>query len=84
MLIGRIMKIRVKIGRKDMGDWIPISERLPSEAGEYLVTVKGYSHLPGNYVKTAFGVQLKDSQGFYCCPDVLAWMPMPEPYKEEY
>ena len=28
-------------------EWIPTSERLPSERGEYLVTMKGKRYLPG-------------------------------------
>ena len=78
--------------------WIPVTERLPEKNGRYLVTrglnavgaiwnrvyIVNYSDLMG----------LKDSRIFWQgnvgksdfekleLEDVLAWMPLPEPYKE--
>jgi len=51
--------------------WIPVSERLPKDNASYLVTVKqGYIMI-----------------GIWCgnpeyWENVVAWMPLPEPYKE--
>lgn len=52
--------------------WIPVSERLPEEHGGYLVTVKY------GYVTRALWVG--DAENW---KGVIAWMPLPEPYKQE-
>lgn len=59
--------------------WIPVSERLPEKNGRYLVT------------NTRWGAYEVDWNVFYKEPKegwiwekgVTAWMPLPEPYKEE-
>lgn len=58
--------------------WIPCSERLPEEEGVYLSTFKNtYRH----FVETVWF----DSDGFFVKSKatVIAWMPLPEPYKGE-
>ena len=77
--------------------WIPCSERLPEEDGQYLVTEKGFF---GDYLYVSIanygvpmmpmnkgkgrGWYIMDSEGEYYCDmnRVLAWMPLPKPYKE--
>ena len=64
--------------------WIPVSERLPKNNGVYLVT-------------TFFDIDETESgrdvtKAYFCSPskkwqyfsndEVIAWMPLPEPYKE--
>ena len=65
--------------------WIPVSERLPEENGQYLVTVKnltGYEQLYNNVFECEFFEKdwifkgWKDNK-------VIAWMELPEPYKAE-
>ena len=65
--------------------WIPVSERLPEENGQYLVTVKnltGYEQLSNNVFECEFFEKdwifkgWKDNK-------VIAWMPLPKPYKAE-
>lgn len=65
--------------------WIPVSERLPEENGQYLVTVKnltGYEQLYNNVFECEFFEKdwifkgWKDNK-------VIAWMPLPQPYKAE-
>lgn len=57
--------------------WIPISERLPEEAGVYLVSMN------------RLGYPQREVDGFVCGRwerfgnDVIAWCKIPEPYKEE-
>lgn len=55
------------------GRWIPITERTPEEEGQYLTTTM-YGDVFCDYWET-------------CCFDrtetVIAWMPLPAPYKEE-
>ena len=73
--------------------WIPCSERIPEEPKEnlvfdgkclevYLVTTKyGSSDQDKVYPFRAFwnGINFTDGWGIL---DVIAWMPLPEPYKE--
>ena len=79
------------------GGWIPVTERLPEENGHYLVTYHEWSK--GEYLpKFDFTCMkiLRFYRGEFkmpiCCDDkieqdigreVLAWMPLPEPYREE-
>ena len=79
--------------------WIPVSERLPEEYGEYLITWKNPKY-PKTYIGVCeceitdvydhehnrFEVEwLFDGYITTAYPDskVIAWMPLPEPYKEE-
>ena len=57
-------------------DWIPCSERLPSEAGHYLVTTIGFFQ---NVVNTVYF----DSEMWHSISTVLAWTNLPQPYKKE-
>ena len=59
-----------------VGKWIPCSERLP-EDGLYLVTCKGTFI---NYIEI---VDFKHNRFFPILGEVIAWMPLPEPYKGE-
>ena len=73
--------------------WIPVSKRLPEEDGRYLVTFKngikvcmvGY----GSCKRTVLGYpighgwySLEEAQ-YYAEDSIIAWMPFPEPYKED-
>ena len=70
-----------------MIEWIPVSERLPEEGGEFLVS--RYSQILDSY-----GVEIlwyDDHNGFHFYDSewgdipmegVTAWAMLPEPYKE--
>ena len=70
--------------------WIPVTERLPEKEGRYLVTIES-----GRVVEIDWGdpdIDLTkekvfhkwDSEMWQCWePNVIAWMPLPEPYKEK-
>lgn len=73
--------------REDEQKWVPVSERLPEENGQYLITVK-YVHVDGYddiYAEHGEWVDGKwDMSCFGHCGEVesiLAWMPLPKPYK---
>ena len=55
--------------------WIPVTEKLPEESGSYQVTT---TH--GKVATYVFGADSISSHEYWkrC---VLAWMPLPEPYK---
>lgn len=62
--------------------WIPCSERLPEENGNYLVTVEA------NDGTASIKFQMVDHYGPKWLHEgkrekVIAWMPLPEPYKAE-
>ena len=61
--------------------WIPCSERLPSDSGNYLITVAdlrlGHN---GEHTVTMADFYAK-AKKWNSVVDVYAWMPLPEPYK---
>ena len=68
--------------------WIPCSERVPEKSGVYIVTEKEYfvddREHTGRFNLTTEQVEFEDGKwrraSFY---EVIAWMPLPEPYKYE-
>ena len=84
--------------RKHMNDgWIPVEERLPEEYGEYLVTIvplagylwakriiANFSDLMGIVKKPIFYTGEVGKIDFEDITDmVIAWRPLPEPYRPE-
>lgn len=68
--------------------WIPCSEKMPSEEGQYLVTLKSYGYGSEYQVvdiasfENGEWFKWENYEWFQCC-DVIAWMmPLPEPYKD--
>jgi len=65
--------------------WIPVSERLPEKEGRYLTTILNEYDNELRYIMTCDYF----SNGCWCPDDecasdnVIAWMPLPEPYKAE-
>ena len=55
------------------GGWIPCSERLPEKYGWYIVTVTG-EEVTFRWHSTLHGFERHQDE-------VVAWMPLPEPYK---
>lgn len=69
--------------------WIPVTERLPEEPFGCLVTVWDTDPISMDEFENLLpyfvgwdGEQWNDSDGIQCPFEVLAWMPLPEPYKE--
>ena len=60
-------------------EWIPCSERLPKSHGYYICTCKdGSKYKRVSAVKWSNGWQLTGARAYWI---VLAWMPLPEPWK---
>ena len=57
--------------------WIPTSERLPEESGEYIITIANYEP----HTETSWFYE-NEKVWSYKNADVVAWMPLPQPYKE--
>ena len=78
-----------KIYDIDYSPWIPCSERLPEEDGQYIITVKykheeGYEDIYAEHGEWNNGKW--DMFYFGHCGEVekiLAWMPLPQSYKQE-
>ena len=71
-----------------VGGWIPVSERLPEDEYGVLVTVNG-KHNNTTFIDALEIAEYDSDEGWiiegyldWINPDVTAWMPLPEPYKE--
>ena len=83
---------RIEIGIKKLPEaqqWIPCSEKLPEEDGQYLITVK-YVHVDGYVdIYAEHGDWADGKWDMFCfghCGEVesiLAWMPLPDPWEGE-
>ena len=64
--------------------WIPCSEKLPELRQNVLVTVKytGFMGMHGYWIKTGHMEVENDWWGDCAGGDVIAWQPLPEPFKE--
>ena len=59
--------------------WIPVTERLPEEDGSYLVSGKW-----GSGKESVGDCEFSVEDGYFQTAwnfDVVAWMPLPEPFK---
>lgn len=66
--------------------WIPCSERLPKEHGYYIVQTDGSHNAVIDIAE--YGIFFRKPEYEYVwewnkASKILAWMPLPEPYKEE-
>jgi len=83
---------------KRTGKWIPCSERLPEEYGEFLITMteKAKAEDFGFDLDEIYVRKMRYNSNGWQLPrhipswineavkdEVLAWMPLPEPYQEE-
>lgn len=82
--------IRSYMNEAENGGWIPVSERLPEEGEKCVITDKcGYVH-DGIIYDYAYSKDKNpsfhrwDDEYWQCFrPDVIAWQPLPDPYKPE-
>jgi hypothetical protein len=64
-----------------VGEWIPVSEKLPESDDDVIVTCK--SCRTGKKFTSTDYRNCKTGEWSYFGRDVIAWQPLPEPYKEE-
>lgn len=71
-------------GSSDAMKWIPCSERLPEDDGDYIVTIKSKTVL-NMYYDTEYFYSHMSHHAYRPIEDILAWMPKPkpEPYNEQ-
>lgn len=62
----------------NVGRWIPVSEKLPDKEGKYLVKLKRWNIVTIANFKNVMGYKHFDNDY------VIAWHPLPQPYKGEY
>ena len=63
--------------------WIPVSERLPEASGTYQVTCMDGRIYHSTYAKFQSKLKRWDLTGARSYWKVTAWLPLPEPYKED-
>ena len=79
-------KIAEKILEAGAGQgWIPVSERLPKKHEDALTTTRydGFLGRYGTWIETGFINDIGEWSGACIGGKVIAWMPLPEPYKEK-
>ena len=67
-------------------NWIPVSERLPDKSGNVLVCTDSGYITSVNYSskhKQFNNYDLFDFKNESAFDDVVAWMPMPNPYRKD-
>lgn len=67
----------------DDSDWIPADDRLPETSGTYQVTCMDGRICRSTYAKFQKKFKHWELTGTRSYWKVTAWMPLPEPYKEE-
>lgn len=72
----RQINVLPTIEERKTGRWIPCSERLP-ENGHYYLWCSDMGHVQSDYYWNGFENGMK--YGY----NIVAWMPLPEPYKGE-
>ena len=70
--------------RKHMNDgWIPVEERLPEEAGTYIVNALNGERDIVTFAKWQNRYKRFDMTGARAYWRIIAWRPLPEPYRPE-
>lgn len=65
-----------------MSKWIPVTERMPEVGQMVLVTLKSKRSDRIGQVDADYWRADGEKDWYYFQDDVLAWMPLPDPYKD--
>ena len=86
--IGEALSLAIEALQEQERNWIPVTERLPEEGYGVLATVNG-KHNNTTFIDALEIAEYDSDEGWiiegyldWINPDVTAWMPLPEPYKE--
>ena len=72
---------KMEVAKAHTRGWIPCSERLPEEDGNYLIWFR-YENALGDLSESMAMEYYADSTGWDCDNvEVIAWHPLPDPYK---
>ena len=71
------------IERLKSTNWVPVSERLPEASGTYQVTCMDGRIYRSTYAKFQCKLKRWELTGARSYWKVIAWMPLPKPYKED-
>lgn len=88
MLAGVEKALEIIEAQPQVCGWIPVTERLPEEGYGVLATVNG-KHNNTTFIDALEIAEYDSDEGWiiegyldWINPDVTAWQPLPEPYKE--
>ncbi len=81
----KIMDYIENMDNEKENGWIPVSERLPEKHKDVIATVKysGFCGMYGKWLKTASINDYGEWNGECIGGEVIAWMYLPKPYKED-
>lgn len=74
-------KMREAIKALEQDQWIPVSERLPEEEQRVIVTLDNGDVLEALYGYGEWALTSEDGYVDLDGLEVIAWMPLPDPYK---
>lgn len=74
--------LQMAIQALEQTKWIPVSERLPEYSGNYLITIADSNYKNGQHFEISWFYP-SDHVWSFRNADVIAWMPIPQPYKAE-
>lgn len=88
--VDEVLGVLAKYPAADIPRWIPVAEALPTQYGDYFVTMRNNAFGYWQVDIATFSPKYDkwsscDADGFYFIGEkgmaVIAWMPLPEPYK---
>lgn len=77
-MLEEVKNMAIKALEQPTQRWIPVSERLPENEGLYIVSVKNDHQR--QYSKTCW---FSKPENWFARQDIIAWQPLPQPYKEK-
>lgn len=77
-----VQNIINQLAEKYKDGWIPVSERLPDVEADVLLSLRSLDVYTGFRANTE-GCFYVEGEGYVKFENVLAWMPLPEPYQSK-